>query len=267
MSNSHLHAMLRHLPIATIILFLQASAQAVPPTIIPGQELIIIERTREPADTTSANTAQAQIDRLLADQPLPPLHVHPNYYSRDLSYQWKAIPRGRVLIVARHPKTGERQFAEAVLPNGSPIIEYRHDSITYLYEQAEERVIVHFSLFGNKPPRVTHRKGKGALRTIHDSVADIRSRARAFAGRVPLFGTLRENTGKVKDTAKGAATLGGGAADRYMTTVGRLLDNLPGLSQLQSLGKQSGERGRLEEIRQAGNRASRDASDFVRTVR
>ena len=82
-----------------------------------------------------------------------------------------------------------------------------------------------------------------------------------------MIGTARDNARKVKDTARGAALVGGGVANRYAENVGKLLDGLPVISTVKSIGERAPEIGRLKEIRRAGEQATRDAGEFVRTVR
>ena len=253
----------------TLLLLHGAVVQAtLPPKIIPGKELIVVPRERSAADS---GEHVSEVDRLLESEPLPPYHVHPNYYSRDLQYQWSRLPRGRAVVVARHPATGERECMDIVLPNGAPIVIYRRDSITYLYERpergADERVIVQFCLLGKLPTRVHYRRGQGTFRTLQNKATGLRQRARTLAARIPVVGSVRENARKVKDTAKGAAVVGGQAAKAYSDTVGKLLDGLPVLSTLKDLGERAPELGRLEEVRRAGDRAARDAGESVRTIR
>ncbi len=249
------------------VLIAPAELYALPPQIIPGRELIVIPREA----ATNDDGHVSELDKLLANEPLPPYHVHPNYYARDIQFQWEALPRGRVIVVALHPHTKERQCVEVVLPDGSPIIVHRRDSLTYLYKsqdgKSDERVIIQFGPFGKLAPRVHYRKGSGTFRSIQESAGRFKTKARELAGRIPVIGTARDNARKVKDTAKGAALVGGGVANRYAENVGKLLDGLPVISTVKSLGERAPEIGRLKEVRRAGEQATRDAGEFVRTVR
>jgi len=250
-----------------IVAATSGNSHALPPQIVPGRELIVVPR--EPAADEEGHASE--LDKLLANEPLPPYHVHPNYYARDLQFQWDALPRGRVVVVVLHPQTKQRQCVEVVLPDGSPIIVHRRDSLTYLYKsqdgKSDERVIIQFGLFGKLGPHVHYRKGPGTFRAIQETAGRFRAKARELAGRIPVVGSVRDNARKVKDTAKGAAVIGGGAANTYSETVGKLLDGLPIISTVKSLGERAPELGRLEEARRAGDRASRNSGEFVRTVR
>ncbi|MGV2334735.1 MAG UNVERIFIED_CONTAM: hypothetical protein LVR18_11680 [Planctomycetaceae bacterium] len=46
----------------------------------------------------------------------PSLHVHPNYYSGDREYQAQILQGGPVIIVANHPKSGQKLYIDAILP-------------------------------------------------------------------------------------------------------------------------------------------------------
>jgi hypothetical protein len=248
---------------------------ALPPQVIAEGELLIIPRPNTsgsstaaaPGDESAAATASDRdnIERFLPQQDLPTLLVHPNYYTRDLEFQAGPIPRGRYELVTNDPRTCRKCTANVVLPDGSPIIVYRRFSITYVY--SAERVVVDFGVFGHREPKVHYRTGKGTFRALHERVGTTAQATREFFVNLPVAGALSRNGRKVTDTGKGAMAAAGKVGTTYVETVGKLLDGIPGVKTLEGLGQQLPARGHQENIKRAGERAFRNAPEFVPTVR
>jgi hypothetical protein len=241
-------------------------AFALPPRVIGKGELVIVPRPREAVvDPQKKNDRLDDIEKFLPQQERPPLLVHAFYYTHDLEFQVEIIPSGRYLLVANHPHSGCRCAVNVVLPDGAPIVVHRKYSITYLYPS--KRVVIDFGLFGRSEPKVRYKKGQGTFRSLHGRIAKTKDATRKFLVKLPLTGALKDNGTKVVDTTKGAAALGAKAGTSYLEVVGKLVDGIPGVKPLQSLGQQLPELGRQEEIRQAGADAADSATEFIRTNR
>jgi hypothetical protein len=85
----------------------------------------------------------------------PVVLVHRFYYSGDRSFQGPMLPGGPSIVVANHPKTGERCYIPAQMMPGAPRVTYTGHAIEYDY--GEHAVCVHFSAWG--PPTVKYRDG------------------------------------------------------------------------------------------------------------
>jgi hypothetical protein len=244
-------------------------AAALPPRIIPKEELVIIQREEEVSSATSTDTPEDKpkdnVQRFLPPEKLVPLIVHPKYYSRDLEFQAQAIPSGRYLHVVKHPHTKKRCKVKIVLPDGAPVVVHRKHSITYLYPS--QRVVVDFGFFGRSCPKVHYRNGQGTFRAIHERLGNAKQSARSFIVKLPFTGAVKDNGRKVKDTGKGAFAAAGEGGKIYFETLGKLIDGFPGVKTLQGLGKQLPARGRQDEIKQAGESARRQAPEFIPTNR
>ena len=244
---------------------------ALPPKVHYTDELVIVPRDKKPTDSAdSSDTESASPDpdnptSYLPDEQLAPLLVHPNYYTQEMEIQWDAIKRGRYLVVARHPRTKCRCTIPIVLPDGSPRIVFLKNSITYLYPS--QRVIVDFGYFGHREPKVIYRDGEGTVRSFNAKLAGAAAATRDFVQKFPLAGALSERGRKTTDTAKGAVVAAGGVGKTYVETVGKLIDGLPGVEPLRSLGERIPELSKQEEVRRAGERAARNAKEFIPTVR
>lgn len=249
--------------VAVILLSAPGNLFAVPPRVIAEGELLIIERPG--TSGADAATVPDNIKRFLPQQDLPPLLVHPNYYSKELEFESKSIPRGRYLLVTHDPSSRKKCMAEVVLPDGAPVIVHRKSSITYVYPS--ERVVIDFALFAHRPPKVHYRRGQGTFRTLHERVGSTARATREFFVSLPIAGALSRNGRKVTDTGKGALAGAGQVGTTYFETVGKLLDGIPGVKTLEGLGQQLPERAHQEDIRRAGERAFRNKPEFVPTVR
>ena len=93
----------------------------------------------------------------------PKVHVHRYYYSGDKEFQGPIINGGPTVVVANHPKTGERMYIDVVLPAGAPRIAYNKHGITYVYP--DKRVAVTFQHFPFDPNKsivkIHHGQGLG----------------------------------------------------------------------------------------------------------
>ena len=258
------------LAVLTLFSAAAAPALALPPRVIADGELLIIERD-DATDSSAVTQAKAsttvddEVSRFLPQKKLDPLLVHPNYYTQDLEFQAQSIPRGRYLVVTNDPRTGCRCTAEVVLPDGAPIIVHRRYSITYLYPA--ERVVVDFGVFAKREPRVLYRSGQGTFRALHEQIGSTAQATRQFFVNLPVTGALSRNGRKVTDTGKGALAAAGQVGTTYVDTMGKLLDGIPGVKTLEGLGQQLPARGHQENIKRAGERAFRNAPEFVPTVR
>ncbi len=100
----------------------------------------------------------------------PTLHVHRYYYSGDKIFQGPIIQGGPTVVVASHPKTGQRMYIDVVLPAGTPRIQYTGNAITYIYNATRRRVEIKFQHFPFRSgvAVVKHHSGKGLNVAIRD---------------------------------------------------------------------------------------------------
>ncbi|MCD0458820.1 hypothetical protein [Roseiconus lacunae] len=69
---------------------------------------------------------------LLVDIP-PTVLVHRYYYTGDREFQGPRLPGGPSIVVANHPKTGERVYVSVQMLPGAPLVRYTHRLIEYDY--------------------------------------------------------------------------------------------------------------------------------------
>jgi hypothetical protein len=103
--------------------------------------------------------------RVIVDIP-PTVLVHRYYYTGDRSFQFKMLPGGPCIVVANHPKTGERLYIPVQFPPGAPRVHYRCDSIEYDY--GTHAVSICFCGLLHCGPKVTYRQGTPITRQVEN---------------------------------------------------------------------------------------------------
>jgi hypothetical protein len=186
------------------------------------------------------------------------VHVHRYYYSGDKEFQGPIIQGGPTVVVANHPKTGERIYVDVMLPAGAPRISYSKSSITYVFP--ERRVVVHFSHYPFSPDRVIvkYYQGQGIGRTVdafHDKAVDRAKQHVAKSSAVQSVKQAAADTGKLLVGAKEAV----GAKSA--------LDLIPGVVPLRSMAEDRPKREYLDTVRQAARRKELGETPFVSTNR
>lgn len=73
----------------------------------------------------------------------PTVLVHRYYYTGDRSFQGPYIPGGPCIVVANHPKTKCRVYADVQMLPGAPEVLYSKDIIEYRY--GKSRILVSFA--------------------------------------------------------------------------------------------------------------------------
>lgn len=204
--------------------------------------------------------------RLTVDIP-PAVHVHRYYYSGDKEIQGPLIRGGPTVVVANHPKTGERMYIDVMLPAGAPTIVYNKSGITYVYPN--HRVNIHFGslpLLGDRVV-VKQKPGRGWARSLKESHARFTQKTKEKIANSALAQSLKEfsgETGKVLKGATGAATQFG--AD-FVDGAKKGLEIIPGVSTLKGYAKDAPQRKYAAEVRSAAEKKAREQLKFVPTNR
>ncbi len=197
----------------------------------------------------------------------PTVHVHRYYYSGDKEIQGPIMQGGPTVVVASHPKTGERMYVDVMLPAGAPRISYCKSSITYVFP--ERRVVVHFSRYPFSSDRVIvkYYQGQGIGRKMEAFHGKAKSHVKQHMAKSSSAQSVKQaaaDTGKLLVGVKEAVgTLGSKAIDGAKSAV----DLIPGVVPLRSMAEDRPKREYEDTVRQAARRKELDATRFVPTNR
>ena len=205
-------------------------------------------------------------DGLVVDIP-PTIHIHRYYYSGDKEIQGPIIAGGPTVVVANHPKTGERMYIDVMLPAGAPRIAYDKHGITYVYPN--QRVEVRFHRFPFSPDNVAvkNHSGQGWGRTIQDAHQHLTKSVKESLENSPTAQSVKESSGETADFLAGVKVSLGELSTRGGDSLKTLTNMIPGVVYLKSLAEQEPERDFANSIRAAGITKERLEPAFVPTNR
>lgn len=196
----------------------------------------------------------------------PALHVHRNFYNGDKEFQGPLLSGGPTVISACHPRTGKRLYAQVNLPSGAPIIVYDEDGITYVFR--DQRVVLTFrGKAGCEEVVMTYKHGRGLCRIKQEHEAALAKQHKTFSDRFPLKRSVHDAAKTVHTTVKGAAGTATTAASTAVTRVKDGFSGLPGIQQLQGIGKEADRQANIESLKQAAEKAQDETTVFEKTIR
>src|SRR5205814_3237000 len=125
-----------------------------------GMEIEVLDPNVDPRGNPAVVTRPTVVmtpagpdGRVMVDIP-PTVLVHRYYYTGDRTFQAQLLPGGPCIVVASHPKTGERLYIPVTFPPGAPRVTYATDSIDYDY--GSQAVKVSFCCWFHARPKVTY---------------------------------------------------------------------------------------------------------------
>ncbi len=197
----------------------------------------------------------------------PAVHIHRYYYSGDKEIQGPIINGGPTVVVANHPKTGERMYVDVVLPAGAPRIAYNKHSITYVYPN--KRVAVTFKHFPWNPNKAVVRVqgGRGIGRNIQDAREHVSEHVHEGLENSPVIQSGKEATGEASDFLHGIKVTLGDLSGKGADGLKTLTNMIPGVTYLKSQAEQEPQKDYASSIRGAGIKKARTETPFVPTNR
>jgi len=138
-----------------------STVRNVPPTL----EIEVLDPNADAQGRPAIELNHDKCGNLLVDIP-PAVLVHRYYYTGDRSFQAQLLPGGPSIVVAHHPKTGERCYITVQMLPGAPRVTCTKNSIEYDFGQ--NGITVHFPWIGR--PNVKYRSGVPLQRRIGNLV-------------------------------------------------------------------------------------------------
>lgn len=250
----------------TILCFHVASAVALEPTAQGLHDLVVLDPGAHERGLPAVKLDPAEDGRLTIDIP-PAVHVHRYYYSGDKEIQGPIIHGGPTVVVANHPKTGERMYVDVTLPAGAPRIAYNKHGITYVYP--DKRVEVMFQGLASNPHRtiVRQKSGKGFRRNVRNARQHLKKHVRESLDNSPMVQSVTETGGEASDFVHGFKVALGDLSTQGGDALRTLSNMVPGVVYIKSLAEQEPQKDYDSLIRQAGIKKARRETPFLPTNR
>ncbi len=187
--------------------FADRPASNVPPTL----EIEILDPNADPLSRPAVELEQGVNGNMIVNIP-PTVLVHRYYFTGERSFQAQLLPGGPTIVVANHPKTGERVYIDVQMPPGAPRVTYTDHAIEYDF--GATGVSVCFGLLGN--PTIKYRSGPSlqsrvgkliGFETIKDRAQTSQENLRQAGARTKMMtygavATVTETTGQVLTPVK-----------------------------------------------------------------
>ncbi|MCC9600419.1 hypothetical protein LOC67_07590 [Stieleria sp. JC731] len=122
--------------------------------VSPALEIEVIDPGVDPLGNPAVQLHDTG-NALVVDIP-PTVLVHRYYYTGDRSFRGPDLPGGPTIVVASHPRTGERTYVQVQMLPGSPMVHYSAKSIDFDFGDAGIEVV--FPRYGC--PKVKVRSGR-----------------------------------------------------------------------------------------------------------
>lgn len=195
----------------------------------------------------------------------PTVHVHRYYYSGDKVYQGPILQGGPTIVVASHPKTGERMYIDVVLPAGAPRIAYTKHTISYIYN--DRRVEVKFQHFPFDPcvAVVKHHHGKGFTQSLRDTRERVGDRVQERLSSSQVVHSATELGSEGGQFVSGVATSLREISAQGTDTLKTLSNMIPGVVYLKSKAEYKHQQAYERSVEHAQLKNEHHEINFVRT--
>lgn len=236
--------------------------------VAPGlNDLVVYEPGVHERGLPAVQFRSPQLGRGLCVDIPPAVHIHRYYFSGEREIQGPIIQGGPTVVVANHPKTGERMYIDVMLPAGAPRIAYRKGSITYVFP--EQRVVVDFSHFPFSSQRVIvkYHSGRGVGGTLDAWRHHVVDHTKQHIAQSSAFGSLKQVSADTGQLFVGAGEALGSLTSGAMDGAKSAVDLIPGVVPLRSMAEDRPGRQYQDTIRQAARDRELSEIPFVRTNR
>jgi hypothetical protein len=177
---------LRHVPAPPPVFpnLVQAVHEPHMPVAVPAtQEIEVLDPNVDPRGNPAVVTQPGPDGGVVIDIP-PTVLVHRYYYTGNRSFQARLLPGGPCIVVASHPKSGERLYIPVQLPPGAPRVTYTADSIEYDF--GTQAVTITFCCLFQHRPKVTYRQGVPFTEKVEKAAVCVRDATRRLVNRTGI---------------------------------------------------------------------------------
>ncbi|MCI0380259.1 MAG: hypothetical protein L0215_21955 [Gemmataceae bacterium] len=207
-----------------------ARATHKPAPVPPTLEIEVLDPNAHPLGAPAAVPNQVCPDLMKIDIP-PTVIVHKFYYTGDRTFQSRFLPGGPSIVVANHPKTGERQYISVQMLPGAPRIKYTHRCIEYDF--GNNGIIIEFCWLTCKH-KVSYRNCPTVASKVGKIAAKVKETAKDVAARTGIAEATVQFKETAKDVTETALDQVGTVGRTLMIPLQRLSELIPGSQVLTS---------------------------------
>jgi hypothetical protein len=171
-----------------------------PVPVAPELEIEVLDPNVDPNGNPAVITRESEDGNELEVDIPPVVLVHRYYYTGDRKFQGPMLPGGPSIVVATHPKTGERLYIPVQMLPGAPEVTYTRKTITYDY--GTQAITICFRLFGKTS--VSIREGVPLTKRVHEASAKVRDGTKGLIQRTDLPEFAHAIVGGTKNAAVAA---------------------------------------------------------------
>lgn len=172
------------------------------PPVPPSQEIEILDPNADPLGIPAVQLNKARCEEGVQTVDIPPVVlVHRFYYTGDRNFQGPMLPGGPSVVVANHPRSGERCYINVQLLPGAPRVRYTSSSIEYDY--GRELISVDFPWLGS--PKVRFRNGPAMGSQIAATGKAVSQRTHDWLERTGLPAATKKSRATVHQASLAAA--------------------------------------------------------------
>jgi len=189
-----------------------------PSNVPPTLEIEILDPNADPLSRPAVELQQGVNGNMIVNIP-PVVLVHRYYFTGERSFQSQLLPGGPTIVVANHPKTGERVYIDVQMPPGAPRVTYTDHAIEYDF--GDTGVSVCFGLLGI--PSVKYRSGPTIQSRVNKLIGldSIKDRAQASQEH------LKQASTRTKLMTYGAVATVTETTGQVLTPVKTILETMP----------------------------------------
>jgi hypothetical protein len=242
-----------------------------PAPVPPGMEIEVLDPNVDPRGNPAVVTRPSVVmtpagpdGRVMVDIP-PTVLVHRYYYTGDRTFQAGLLPGGPCVVVANHPKTGERLYVPVQLPPGAPRVTYTADAIEYDYRT--QAVTISFCCLLHKGPKVTYRQGVPLAQKVESAVARTGDATRRLVNRTGLPEAVDKVAAGTKSAVVSTVDRANDLGERLVALPVALIRATPLGNLFQESPEDQAEKARNAEVRRATDRATRIEDSYLKTNR
>ncbi|EAQ77148.1 hypothetical protein [Blastopirellula marina] len=235
---------------------------AVEPRVAGLHDLVVVEPGMH-RDGLPAVSIRDSGESFTAEIP-PTLHIHRYFYSGDREFQGPIIQGGPTVIIASHPKTGQRVYTEVTLAAGSPVIAHNKHGIEYIYDHS--RIEINYGC-DEQSVRVKYHSGQGVRRNLANFREHVFENAGQHLGQSQTLGALKETMHGGGQLAKSAVGAVDSCTAKLLNGAKSLSSAIPGVTPLSSYADDQPARQYEKQIDRAQRLKDSASLDFVPTNR